>query len=578
MKRKIAAILAADIAGYSRLVAEDEEETLRRLQAYREVVDDFIAKAGGRIFNTAGDAVLAEFASAVEAVRCAIDIQESLRTRNRAYPPSRQMNFRIGITIGDVVERNGDLLGDGVNIAARLEGIAPTGGICVSRTVYEQVANKLSVQFADIGEQQVKNIPNPVHAFTVAMHGEDGRPLPPNPKAASPKQKSSAPLVVSLGGVIAVLAAVAVYFAFVAPPRTTVVAMLPSSGTPAPAARAADQLSTPPPVPAATPATASSTPAAPDTPPPPALAVAPTAQPAPAAPTAPSLPLPRIEATAQPEPPPPEKLVPEAIPIISDRSRLDIRNEYLPAPGHKAIAFSARRIAFMTAQADDATASRGALETCQRATDATRGPPQKCELYAVGDVVVSSRAHPPMPPQPWFVRNAAVEKALTAKDVPLVPDGTRNNIERNYLPAASPKAMAISPRGHLGVFFNQGSLDEASRRALEFCGANAGVPCTIIAVDNTFVVPIPATMKISGFFRPAVSPAIAEDERDEVAARLFENPASWNAVAAGNARHAGVAVKAANEAEAVNNALSECKTRDQNCRVIAIGTFAVESK
>ena len=126
MKRKIAAIFAADVAGYSRLVAEDEEETLRRLQAYREVIDDFIAKSSGRIFNTAGDAVLAEFSSAVEAVRCAIDIQESLRTRNRAYPPSRQMNFRIGITIGDVVERDGDLLGDGVNIAARLEGIAPS--------------------------------------------------------------------------------------------------------------------------------------------------------------------------------------------------------------------------------------------------------------------------------------------------------------------------------------------------------------------------------------------------------------------------------------------------------------------
>jgi len=128
MKRKIAAIFAADIAGYSRLVAEDEEETLRRLASYRQVTDDFIAKGGGRIFNTAGDAVLAEFPSAVEAVRCAIDIQESLRTRNMAYPPSRQMAFRIGITIGDVVERDGDLLGDGVNIAARLEGLAEVGG------------------------------------------------------------------------------------------------------------------------------------------------------------------------------------------------------------------------------------------------------------------------------------------------------------------------------------------------------------------------------------------------------------------------------------------------------------------
>ncbi len=129
MRRKIAAIFAADIAGYSRLVAEDEEETLRRLASYRLVTDDFIARAGGRIFNTAGDAVLAEFPSAVEAVRCAIDIQESLRTRNMAYPASRQMSFRIGITIGDVVERDGDLLGDGVNIAARLEGLAEVGGI-----------------------------------------------------------------------------------------------------------------------------------------------------------------------------------------------------------------------------------------------------------------------------------------------------------------------------------------------------------------------------------------------------------------------------------------------------------------
>src|ERR1700684_3106280 len=175
MNRKIAAIFAADIAGYSKLVAEDEEETLRRLASYRSVMDDFIARAGGRVFNTAGDAVLAEFSRAVEAGRCALHIHERLRTRNMAYPASRQMSFRIGITIGDVVERNGDLLGDGVNIAARLEGIAPVGGICISRTVYEQVANKLSVHFSDIGEQQVKNIPTPVHAYHIEMRPDEMR-------------------------------------------------------------------------------------------------------------------------------------------------------------------------------------------------------------------------------------------------------------------------------------------------------------------------------------------------------------------------------------------------------------------
>ena len=170
MKRKIAAILAADIVAYSRLVAEDEEDTLTRLASYRRVFDDFVTRAGGRIFNTAGDSVLAEFSSAVEATRCAIDIQESMRTRNLGYAPSRQMLFRMGLTIGDVVEREGDLLGDGVNIAARLESLAAPGGICVSQSIFEQVANKLSVPFRDMGRQDVKNIPQPVHAFMVEMH------------------------------------------------------------------------------------------------------------------------------------------------------------------------------------------------------------------------------------------------------------------------------------------------------------------------------------------------------------------------------------------------------------------------
>src|SRR6201994_3290396 len=217
MKRKIAAIFAADVAGYSRLVAEDEEETLRRLASYRAVMDDFIAKSGGRIFNTAGDSVLAEFSSAVEAVRCAIDIQESLRTRNMAYPASRQMNFRIGITIGDVVERDGDLLGDGVNIAARLESIAPVGGICISRTVHEQVANKLSVQFADIGEQRIKNIPTPVHAFMVAMRREDGTYATPQIKKPAPKAVAVAPnwlwpVVIGVVAIVAICVAGFLYF------------------------------------------------------------------------------------------------------------------------------------------------------------------------------------------------------------------------------------------------------------------------------------------------------------------------------------------------------------------------------
>ena len=203
MRRKIAAILVAHIADYGRLVADDEEETLRRMASCRSTIDDFIAIAGGRIFNTAGDALLAEFPSAVEAVRCAIDIQESLRTRNLAYPASRQMNYRIGIGIGDVVEREGDLLGDGVNIAARLEGLAEVGGICISRAVYEQVTNKLSARFIDIGARKVKNIPAPVHAYVVVTW-DDGRsygapqvtaaPASAKPAKGGFRSRSSAPI------------------------------------------------------------------------------------------------------------------------------------------------------------------------------------------------------------------------------------------------------------------------------------------------------------------------------------------------------------------------------------------------
>jgi class 3 adenylate cyclase/multidrug efflux pump subunit AcrA (membrane-fusion protein) len=173
LKRTIAAILAADVAGYSRLVAEDEEDALRRLGDHAAVFRGHVSAHGGRVFNTAGDAILAEFPSAVDALRAAIAIQEALRLRNADYAPARRVEFRMGITIGDVVERDGDLLGDGVNIAARLEGLAEPGGICVSRSVHEAVANKVPAVFRDIGRQRLKNIPQPVHVLRVMIGASD---------------------------------------------------------------------------------------------------------------------------------------------------------------------------------------------------------------------------------------------------------------------------------------------------------------------------------------------------------------------------------------------------------------------
>ena len=179
MKRTIAAILAADVAGYSRLMAEDEEATLLRLAAAKTVFAEAMTRFGGRIFNTAGDAILAEFPSAVEALRAALAIQAELAARDRDTPPQQRVRFRMGLTIGDVVEVDGDLLGDGVNIASRLEGIAEPGGICISRSLHEAVSGKVQAAFRDLGPQKLKNLPRPVHAFRVSLPGaraEAGRP------------------------------------------------------------------------------------------------------------------------------------------------------------------------------------------------------------------------------------------------------------------------------------------------------------------------------------------------------------------------------------------------------------------
>ena len=186
VKRKIAAILAADVYGYSRMMAEDEEGVLRRLAACRTVFDEFVTKAGGRIFNTAGDSVMCEFESAVEAVRCAVDIQDALRARSADIEPSKRLLFRIGISIGDVVERNGDLLGDGVNVAARLESLAEPGGITVSRSVHEAVLNKVSVGFHDMGAREVKNLA-PVHAYAITAPGARLAVAPEAPPKPAPK-------------------------------------------------------------------------------------------------------------------------------------------------------------------------------------------------------------------------------------------------------------------------------------------------------------------------------------------------------------------------------------------------------
>ena len=186
VERKLAAIVAADVAGYARLIGLDEVGTVRLLGAHRELLDGLIAAHGGRIANTAGDSVLAEFPSAVDAVECAVEAQVQLGRANEGVPAERRLEFRIGVHVGDVVVRGGDLFGDGVNIAARLQALAEPGGVCISSTVLEHVRKLLPLRFVDLGPQVVKNIDEPVRAYHLssgetppaAAGGEPDRPKP----------------------------------------------------------------------------------------------------------------------------------------------------------------------------------------------------------------------------------------------------------------------------------------------------------------------------------------------------------------------------------------------------------------
>ena len=166
-KRKLAAILSADVEGYSRLMSDDELATIETLKNYRQVMADLIQNFRGRVVDSPGDNVLAEFSSVIDALECALDIQKELKLRNYKLPEVRRMQFRIGINLGDVIEDGERIYGNGVNITARVEGLAEGGGICISGTVYDQVKNKLNVGFVDLGEQTVKNISTPVRAYRI---------------------------------------------------------------------------------------------------------------------------------------------------------------------------------------------------------------------------------------------------------------------------------------------------------------------------------------------------------------------------------------------------------------------------
>jgi len=191
VKRKLAAIFSADVKGYSRLMGEDEEWTVRTLSAYRKVIRNLVQQYRGRVVDAPGDNVLAEFASVVDAVQCAVEIQQVLRAKNAVQPETRRMDFRIGINLGDVIEEGEQIYGDGVNIAARVEGLAEAGGICISESAYQQIENKLPLRYDYLGEHEVKNIVKPVRVYRAQIESEA---VVRKPLEVASKEKMAFPL------------------------------------------------------------------------------------------------------------------------------------------------------------------------------------------------------------------------------------------------------------------------------------------------------------------------------------------------------------------------------------------------
>jgi adenylate cyclase len=208
VKRKLTAILSADVKGYSRLMGEDEEWTLRTLKAYKDAMGSIVQQHRGRVVDAPGDNVLAEFASVVDAVQCAVEIQQVLRAKNAVLPESRRMEFRIGINLGDVIEEGDSIYGDGVNIAARLEGLADAGGICISGSAYEQIENKLPLKYEYLGEHEVKNIAKPVRVYRAQI--ELGEPSKVKVKVERKNLK-----FIAIAAVVVVIIAVAALWQFV---------------------------------------------------------------------------------------------------------------------------------------------------------------------------------------------------------------------------------------------------------------------------------------------------------------------------------------------------------------------------
>ena len=530
--RRLTTILAIDVVAFSTMSSRDEEHALALLGRRMDAAGTLVQQHRGRVFKLTGDGLLAEFASPVEAVRAALEIQEAMRSANATAGNDDQLNLRIGVNLGDVVESGDDLMGDAVNVAVRLESISATGGICVSSSVYDQIVGKLMLGAEDIGEQHVKNIPRPIHAYRLTVNG--AKPVAAHPAHATaqamPRSRSLligaavvALLVVAAGGTWYLRGAT-----LAGPPQTA----HPTSSPVAAPQAAASAPATPP--------------SAPATPPPAATA--------------------------------PRPFSPDEVPFLPDFRRRALEN-YAADEGSKALAISIRGIiAMATRRIDTETARRVALEECDRIV--LREVPvfrdyDRCMIYAIGNDVVWSFRSPPTPPYPYIPsKRPSPPIAFDPTTAPLLNVPARERLAEHYLKAVHSRALVLG-RNHFDWWTSSNNDADAIRRNVQICGHLTGRPCVVYALNNDALIQTPATMRAVNILTPQDLANLDAGQQEAVTRYLIAN--DWRAIAMSSNGRLGIVNDLPNEKDAIAAAMQACtQAGGADCAIAAIGPFLVE--
>ncbi|MFN4017358.1 MAG: adenylate/guanylate cyclase domain-containing protein [Reyranella sp.] len=543
--RRLTTILALDVVAFSTMSSRNEEHALALLAVRLDSAGALVRQHRGRVFKMTGDGLLAEFASPVEAVRAALEIQEAMRSANAGAKADDRLVLRIGVNLGDVVESGDDLLGDAVNVAVRLESIATPGGICISSSVYEQIVGKLMLDVEDIGEQHVKNIPRPIHAYRLTVAGARPDEAAHPAHALARSMPRTRVLLASGATTVLVLAALAgtLHLRHPSAPRSLQTAE-PTSALPIATAPVPDTVATET-VPHVTTSAGSPVPAAPR--------------------------------AASPSAAAPRRFAAKDVPFVPDFHWRALQN-YADAAGAKAFALNVRGIFAMAVDRfDEATARRAALEECNRKVE--RDVPivrayDGCTLYAVDNAVVWSFRPPPMPPPPYVPpTRPSPPITLDPATAPLLRPAARDRLTARYLTSQHSRALVL---GHNRFDWWTPSENEtdAIRRNLQICGHLTGRPCVVYALNNEVLVRTPQTMRVTDIFTPQDMSGLDDDQSRALDQYLIAG--GWRAVALAANGRIGIATNRSSEDEAKATALQACREAGGSvCAITAIGPFRV---